>query len=82
MDETLWNLSESFSFDRALYRYDIEGSRAHVEGLTKAGLLSVDERNTLLATLDQIEAEFDSESFERGPNDEDVHTETAHRAKS
>jgi len=37
MDETLWDLSESYSFDHVLYKYDIEGSRAHVQGLAAAG---------------------------------------------
>ena len=32
MDETLWDLSESYSFDHVLYAHDIEGSSAHVRG--------------------------------------------------
>ena len=40
MDDTLWQLSESFSFDHVLYAYDIEGSKAHAQGLAKAGLLT------------------------------------------
>jgi argininosuccinate lyase len=80
MDETLWNLSESFSFDQALYAHDIQGSKAHVEGLAKAGLLSEEERNTLLTTLDQIKSEFDDVSFVRAPSDEDIHTAIERRA--
>jgi argininosuccinate lyase len=40
MSDALWNLSESFSFDRALYRHDIMGSRAHVTGLVRIGILT------------------------------------------
>jgi argininosuccinate lyase len=80
MDETLWNLSESFSFDQALYAHDIQGFKAHVEGLAKAGLLSEEERNTLLTTLDQIKSEFDDVSFVRAPSDEDIHTAIERRA--
>jgi argininosuccinate lyase len=80
MDETLWNLSESFSFDRALYAHDIRGSRAHVEGLEKAGLLSADERNTLVATLEQIQSEFEDGSFVPALGDEDIHTAIERRA--
>ena len=43
MDEALWNLSESFSFDHVLYAHDIAGSKAHVAGLVAAGLLTKDE---------------------------------------
>ena len=32
MDETLWDLSESYSFDHVLYAHDITGSEAHVRG--------------------------------------------------
>jgi argininosuccinate lyase len=80
MDETLWNLSESFSFDRALYAHDIRGSRAHVEGLERAGLLSADERNTLVATLEQIQSEFEDGSFVPALGDEDIHTAIERRA--
>jgi argininosuccinate lyase len=80
MDETLWNLSESFSFDRALYAHDIRGSKAHVEGLAHAGLLSEDERKVLVATLEQIEAEFEDGSFVSVSSDEDIHTAIERRA--
>ena len=56
MDEALWDLSESYSFDHVLYAHDIEGSKAHVRGLASAGLLSDDEATTLLATLNTSQA--------------------------
>jgi argininosuccinate lyase len=80
MSEALWDLSESYSFDHVLFAYDIEGSKAHVEGLARAGLLSDDEATTLLSTLDQINAEYASGAFERAANDEDVHTAIERRA--
>lgn len=80
MDSTLWDLSESYSFDHVLYAHDILGSKAHVQGLKAAGLLSVDECATLLSTLDQIEAEFDRGVFARHPSDEDIHMAIERRA--
>jgi len=80
MDESLWNLSESYSFDHVLYEHDIRGSSAHVRGLAAVGLLSDEESATLLATLEEIRVEFESGSFERGPSDEDVHTAIERRA--
>lgn len=80
MDETLWNLSESYSFDHVLYAYDIEGSKAHVDGLAQAGLLSEEESTALLVTLDTIKAEFDDGTFVRAESDEDIHTAIERRA--
>ena len=80
MDETLWNLSESYSFDHVLYEHDIRGSSAHVKGLAAVGLLSDEESSTLLSTLEQIRSEFESGSFVRAPGDEDVHMAIERRA--
>jgi argininosuccinate lyase len=80
MDETLWNLSESYSFDHVLYAHDIAGSKAHVQGLVAAGLLSDEEAGALQSALDQIQEEFRSGSFVRGATDEDIHTAIERRA--
>jgi argininosuccinate lyase len=80
MDETLWDLSESYSFDHLLYAYDLIGSKAHVEGLAAAGLIDEGESTTLLATLDTIRGEFDAGTFLRAPSDEDVHMAIERRA--
>ena len=80
MDESLWDLSESFSFDVALHSYDIAGSIAHVRGLGAAGLLGDDEAATLVATLEAIELEFRDGSFVRHESDEDVHMAIERRA--
>ena len=80
MDESLWDLSESFSFDVALHSYDIAGSIAHVKGLGRAGLLSDDEVATLAAALEAIELEFTDGGFVRHVSDEDVHMAIERRA--
>jgi argininosuccinate lyase len=80
MDETLWDLSESYSFDHVLYAHDIEGSKAHVRGLEAAGLLSVDEAATLVSTLEAIREEFAIGTFERAASDEDIHMAIERRA--
>lgn len=80
MDETLWNLSESYSFDHVLYACDIEGSVAHVRGLEAAGLVTEAECATLVATLETIKGEFESGTFERRDSDEDVHMAIERRA--
>ena len=73
MDSTVWELSESYTFDHVLYRHDLLGSRAHVHVLVAAGLLSDDEGVALWRGLDEVEAEFDRGVFIRTPTDEDIH---------
>ncbi|MHB1251565.1 MAG: argininosuccinate lyase [Acidimicrobiales bacterium] len=80
MDATLWDLSESYSFDHVLYHHDIMGSKAHVRGLRAAELLSEADMQTLLSTLDEIEAEFDRGTFVRAGTDEDIHMAIERRA--
>ena len=80
MAASLWDLSQSYSFDHILYAHDIVGSKAHVRGLEHAGLLSGDECKQLLATLDVIAQEFDDGSFVRHEGDEDVHMAIERRA--
>jgi len=71
--------TESLSFDRRLWRDDVAGSRAHVRGLARAGLVSPAELTAILGALERVEAELDSGSFEFAPTDEDVHTAVERR---
>ena len=80
MDQALWDLSESFSFDHVLYPFDIEGSKAHVQGLGLSGLLTEEEVATLITTLDEVRSEFDEGRFERRASDEDIHMAIERRA--
>jgi argininosuccinate lyase len=73
MDNTLWELSQSFSFDHVLYAYDIAGSKAHAEGLAKVGLLSAEELAAILDGLDLVTEEFSTGTFVRTEVDEDIH---------
>ena len=80
MARALWDLSESFTFDQALYAHDIQGSQAHVEGLRAAGLLSDDEAAVLVETLEAVRREFDEGTFSPQPGDEDIHMAIERRA--
>ncbi|HEX4082010.1 MAG TPA: argininosuccinate lyase [Acidimicrobiales bacterium] len=64
----------SLPFDRVLAHDDLAGSRAHVKGLGKAGILSDSDVTTLVETLDIVEEEFATGQFVFAPGDEDVHT--------
>ncbi|SDM86261.1 argininosuccinate lyase [Allokutzneria albata] len=67
-------LSVSTHFDWQLAAYDIAGSRAHARVLHRAGLLSADELDRMLAALDVLAADVASGAFGPSPDDEDVHT--------
>ncbi len=63
----------SVSFDQRLYRYDIEGSRAHARMLAHVGVLGNDERDAILDGLDRIERQIEAGEFEWSVSLEDVH---------
>ena len=70
----LWEYTESLSFDRALALDDLKGSRAHLAGLEKAGILTSTEAGALVDALRVIEGEFVTGSFVYEASDEDIHT--------
>lgn len=74
-DPEVERFTSSFSFDRRLYRYDIQGSIAHTEALGRAGLLTEGERDTLIRGLKEIEAEIAAEGDrpQAAAADEDIH---------
>jgi argininosuccinate lyase len=74
MAETVAAYTLSLPFDQVLAPDDLAGSRAHVKGLAKAGILTDSEVSELLDALDQIEEELADGSFAFAPGDEDVHT--------
>ncbi|AKS33973.1 argininosuccinate lyase [Mycolicibacterium goodii] len=71
--DALAALSRSTHFDWALAPYDIKASKAHARVLHRAGLLTDDQRDGLLAGLDSLGADVADGSFEPLPTDEDVH---------
>ncbi|WP_285728476.1 argininosuccinate lyase [Nocardiopsis sp. ATB16-24] len=73
-DQALARLSLSTHFDWRLARHDIAGSRAHARGLHRAGLLTEDELERMIAGLDRLEADVASGAFTPVLADEDVHT--------
>ena len=72
--DALLAFTESLSFDRRLAPDDLAGSRAHVAGLVRAGVLTDGEAGEVVAALDQVEAELLDGAFEFAPSDEDIHT--------
>jgi argininosuccinate lyase len=77
--EELMAFTASLPFDQRLAHDDIVGSRAHVRGLERAGVLTADELESVLTALAVVESELDAGSFEFAPSDEDIHTAVERR---
>jgi len=77
--DVVMEYSVSLHYDRQLAVDDLTGSRAHVRGLGRSGLLRPDEVTSLLAALDQVEGELASGAFEFASDDEDIHTSVERR---
>lgn len=72
-DQLAADFGRSIEVDSELAEDDLTGSMAHVRGLARAGLLTTDERDALLAGLDGLLAEVRAGSIVWDPALEDVH---------
>ncbi len=72
--EALWQFTVSLPFDQRLGSDDVVASKAHVRGLVRAGLLTAEEGDVLVAALDQVAKELAEGSFVFVESDEDIHT--------
>lgn len=77
--EELMAFTVSLPFDSRLAADDLDGSRAHVRGLARAGLLTDEEAATVLAALDTVEVELSGGTFVFVASDEDIHTAVERR---
>ncbi|HEY3275443.1 MAG TPA: argininosuccinate lyase [Syntrophorhabdaceae bacterium] len=65
--------SASIDFDWVLYKYDIEGSKAHAAMLHKIGILTEEEKSSLVRGLDEIKEEIEEGRFAFSASQEDIH---------
>jgi len=63
----------SIHYDARLYKHDIAGSRAHAKMLAATGLITEQERNSILQGLAEIEKEIEEGRFDFRPELEDIH---------
>lgn len=69
----LEEFNASIHFDKTLWREDIRGSIAHARMLAHIGVLSLDERDSIITGLEQIAQEIESGAFIFHTSDEDIH---------
>jgi argininosuccinate lyase len=75
----LLSFTVSLPFDKRLAADDLAGSRAHVRGLARAGILSDEDARIVLVALDRVAEEFSTGTFAFQPGDEDIHTAVERR---
>lgn len=63
----------SLPIDKAMYKQDIAGSRAHAHMLAKQGVISQEDAQAIDEGLAQIERDIDEGNFTFDINDEDIH---------
>jgi len=72
--EALLKFTESLFFDKQLWRDDIVGSIAHVQGLAHVRIISLDESEKIISALNTVALEMSTNKFEFVASDEDIHT--------
>ena len=73
-DKLVYNFNASISFDQKFYEEDIEGSIAHVVMLEKQGILTEDEKNTIVKGLTSIREDVRNGKLEITDEYEDIHS--------
>jgi argininosuccinate lyase len=66
-------INASISFDKRMWREDIEASRAHVAMLSAQGIVGADDADAICEGLERIADEYESEGVPEDPASRDIH---------
>ena len=58
-DQLVYDFNASISFDKRLFKEDIEGSIAHVVMLEKQGILTCEEKDAIVKGLSEIRSDVE-----------------------
>ena len=73
VDKRVEKFTESIEIDRVMFRQDIQGSIAHAQMLADQKVLTSEECEQIVSTLQVIESEIESGEFVLRPELEDIH---------
>ena len=73
-DQLVYQFNASITFDKRFYKEDIQGSIAHVMMLASVGILTEEEKNAIIKTLNEILAEVEAGTLEITEEYEDIHS--------
>ena len=72
-------INASIPFDKALWRQDIAGSKAHVAMLAQQGIVTAEDAATISDGLDAVAAEYEADGVPEDWDLEDIHMTTESR---
>ncbi|KAK8380965.1 hypothetical protein O3P69_008110 [Scylla paramamosain] len=81
VDPVMEKFNASISYDKAMWKQDIQGSIAYARALQKAQLLTEEECSTIINGLEMVKQEWTTGVFVIQPSDEDIHTANERRLK-
>lgn len=73
MDDIVKQFNASIGFDQRMYEDDINGSIAHVTMLSEQGIVSVEEKEAIVAGLEGIREDIRAGKIQFNVDDEDIH---------
>ena len=73
-NQLVHNFNASLSFDQKFYKEDIEGSIAHVTMLAKQGILSDEDKESIIKGLESIRQDIDNGTLTFTAEHEDIHS--------
>ncbi len=80
-DAIMEEINASIEFDKRLYRQDIAGSIAHATMLAAQGILSDQDKDAIIAGLEQVRGEIEAGTFTFSRALEDIHMNVEARLK-
>jgi argininosuccinate lyase len=80
-DAIMEEINASIGVDQRLYRQDISGSIAHATMLAEVGILTVDDRHTIISGLNMVMGEIAAGTFTFSRALEDIHMNVESRLK-
>jgi argininosuccinate lyase len=78
-DPVMEQFNNSISYDKIMWREDIEGSIQYSQALIHCGILTNEEADMIKAGLKDIYKEWEENKFDIKPTDEDIHTANERR---
>ena len=73
-NQLVHNFNASIGFDQKFYKQDIEGSIAHVTMLAKQGILTEEEKTSIIDGLNSIKTDIENGTLEIDGTHEDIHS--------
>jgi argininosuccinate lyase len=80
-DAIMEEINASIGFDQRLYKQDIAGSIAHATMLAEVGILTQADRDTIIAGLNTVLGEIETQTFTFSRSLEDIHMNVESRLK-